>query len=444
MSKQWSEMTPEEKREERFRRYCDTTDKEFESPAAKQLYQERAQRMYDVLHLKVPDRVPVSLPAEYFPAYHGGVNLHTVMYDYEELKRCWLKYMREFEMDSFSGPGLVHSGKTMDIMDYRYMAWPGHGIGKDVSSYQYLEREAMKADEYDDLIRDPSDFIMRKVLPRSIGELKAFEKLGPVSNSLGMPSNFVAAAANPEIRKAYRKLIEAGEELEKWGEAVRAVSREALRAGFPAMMGGIGTAPFDVLADTLRGTRGAISDMYRQPEKMLAAMDRIADIIIANARLALADGNGIMFSFPLHKGDDVFMSDTQFEKFYWPSLRKIIVALAQEGIISSLFAEGAYNKRLKYIKDVPAGWTTWLFDQTDMSEAKKALNGIACISGNIPSSLVCTGTPEKVKEYCRYLIDTCAPGGGYILAGGASATEAPAENLRAIMDVAKQYGVYKK
>jgi len=57
--------------------------------------------------------------------------------------------------------------------------------------------------------------------------------------------------------------------------------------------------------------------------------------------------------------------------------------------------------------------------------------------------MVITGTPKEVKECCRKLIETCAPGGGYILAGGASATEAKAENLRALMEAAKEYGVYK-
>lgn len=441
MTKNWKDMTPEEKREERFRKYLNTTGREFESTEAERLYKERSQRMYDVLHLKKPDRVPVSLPSGYFAAYYGGGNLGSVMYDYDELKRSWLKYMRDFEMDSFSGPGLVHSGKVMEIMDYHYMSWPGHGLGWNVSSYQYREGEYMRADEYDDLIRDPSDFTIRKIMPRAVGSLKAFSKFMPVSASLGMPSNFVSAAADPEVRLAFKKLIEAGEELEKWGEAVMTVSREAVRAGFPAMGGGMGTAPFDILADTLRGTQGAIMDMFRQPAKMHEAMDRIADFIIANA-ISMAGENGIMIGFPLHKGDDTFMSDAQFEEFYWPSLKKVILALAEEGLMSSLFAEGRYQNRLKFIKDVPAGWTMWLFDQTDMASAKEALGGIACISGNIPSSLVCTGTPERVKEYCRYLIDTCAKDGGYVLAGGASATEATAENLRAIMEAAKEYGTY--
>ena len=85
----------------------------------------------------------------------------------------------------------------------------------------------------------------------------------------------------------------------------------------------------------------------------------------------------------------------------------------------------------------------WHFDQTDMATAKKILGDTACIAGNVPTSLMCTRTPEDVKKYCRKLIDVCAPGGGFILTGGASATEAKPENLRAMMEAAKEYGVYK-
>jgi len=48
-----------------------------------------------------------------------------------------------------------------------------------------------------------------------------------------------------------------------------------------------------------------------------------------------------------------------------------------------------------------------------------------------------------VKENCRQLIEDCAPGGGYILAGGAHIDTDKIENLHAMMDAAKEYGVYK-
>ena len=85
----------------------------------------------------------------------------------------------------------------------------------------------------------------------------------------------------------------------------------------------------------------------------------------------------------------------------------------------------------------------WYFDQTDMAEAKKMLGNVSCIVGNVPASLVMTGTSRQVKENCRHLIETCAPGGGYILAGGASIDKGNIENLRVMMEAAYEYGTYQ-
>ena len=77
-----------------------------------------------------------------------------------------------------------------------------------------------------------------------------------------------------------------------------------------------------------------------------------------------------------------------------------------------------------------------------MARAKKVLGDSACIAGNVPASLMHTGTPKDVKEYCRKLIETCAPGGGYILTGAAGMNEGNPDILRAYMEAAKEYGVY--
>jgi uroporphyrinogen-III decarboxylase len=66
------------------------------------------------------------------------------------------------------------------------------------------------------------------------------------------------------------------------------------------------------------------------------------------------------------------------------------------------------------------------------------------MEGNVPSSMLVTGNPRDVKEHCRKLIEDCGKGGGYILAGGASIGNPNVENLRAMVEAAKEYGVYKK
>jgi len=146
--------------------------------------------------------------------------------------------------------------------------------------------------------------------------------------------------------------------------------------------------------------------------------------------------------FALHKGDDMFMSDEQFEKFYWPGLRAVVLGLIEEGIVPLLFAEGKYTNRLHIIKDLPRGKVIWHFDQTDMDKAKDILGNVSCIQGNVPTSLLVTGTPQQVKEYCRHLIEYCGKGGGFILTGGASINKGNADNLRAMTDAVKEYGVY--
>jgi uroporphyrinogen-III decarboxylase len=180
-----------------------------------------------------------------------------------------------------------------------------------------------------------------------------------------------------------------------------------------------------------------------QPDKLLEAIDIQLNLTINTTIKNFPMTNCPICMMPLHKGDDAFMSDKQFEKFYWPSLRKLFLAMIEEGLVPFPFAEGRYNNRLTQITDTPKSSVVWYFDQTDMAQAKKFLGNVSCIVGNVPASIVMTGTAKQVKDNCRQLIEICAPGGGYILAGGASIDKGNIENLRAMMEAAYEYGTYK-
>lgn len=445
MVKNWTELTPEEKRAKRIEPHLNPTAIRFKSKKAEKRYKERTRRLIKVYMCEEPDRVPVSLPSGYFPAYYAGGNLHKVMYDYKALRQAWTKFLHDFkdDMDTVMGPFLVHSGKAMEILDMKLLKWPGHGFGDNVSAYQFVEGEYMKAHEYDTLLEDPSDFAMRVLLPRVVGSLKAFETLPPYSSLLGMPLGLAAPFTRPEVQKAYQSLIDAGKEMMKREKELMRFNKETLAQGFPVLRGAMAVAPFDAIGDSLRGTHGIIMDMYRQPDKLLEAIEMVTPKAIRQAINTVNAVGGIMVMFPLHKGDDTFMSNKQFEEFYWPSLKNFADELIKEGIMSMMFAEGRYQRRLDIIHDFPKGWVHWRFDQTNMADAKRIVGKTCSISGNVPTSLMCTGTAEEIKEYCRRLIETCAPGGGYLLTGGASATETRPENLRAMMEAAREYGVYK-
>src|SRR4030042_660544 len=111
MEKKQSGLTPAEKRDKRFREWL-KTDIKFDSPAAEKAYHTRIKRLADTLLMKKADRVPVTLPVDTFPALYAGTTFHKVMYDYDELYRAWNKFLHDFEMDSFMGPGMVYPGRV--------------------------------------------------------------------------------------------------------------------------------------------------------------------------------------------------------------------------------------------------------------------------------------------------------------------------------------------
>ena len=435
--------TPEEKRAKRFEYWMAKPGVEFNSPEAETAYFRRLKRITDAYKVEVPDRVPVSLPVENFPAYYAGTDFKTVMYDYDELYRAWKKFLDDFEMDSYNSPGLVMPGRVYDLLDYRAYHWPGHGLPDNATGHQYVEGEYMMADEYDLLIENPSDFWMRVYLPRVLGIFEPLTELQSLTDIWEAPASYFIPFMNPAMKEMLKKLSDVGDELSKWAEVVGRCSIEAVKAGVPSqMLGSIAKAPFDILGDTLRGTKGIMLDMLRQPDKLLAAIDAVTDITITNLVQTVNRNNGMMAFFVLHKGADGFLSDQQFDTFYWPSLRRVMLALIGEGIIPMLFAEGSYDSRIEKFDEFKKGEVAWLFDRTDMAFAKKVLGDRCCISGNVPTSLMTTGTPEEVTNYCRELIEICAPGGGFILAGGAMVDRCKPENLVAMMDAAKEYGIY--
>jgi uroporphyrinogen-III decarboxylase len=440
MTKQWKEMNWEERREERFQRWL-SPDVKFVSSDAERLYKERVTRFIKAIKLEEPDRVPVILPAQYLPAVYAGSNLKTVMYDYDELRRAWLKFLEDFEMDSFLPPTLVFPGKVLEMIDYKIQKWPGHGLPDDAPSHQFIEGEYMKADEYDALINDPADYLQRYFLPRSVGALEPFAKLAPLTPFVAIPVGYVAQFADPEIRKAYETLFDAAQEAMKWAVAVGEISQVGLSAGYPNIWGGMSQAPYDMVGDFLRGTHGVMTDIFRRPDKLHEAMARLVPVAISDA-VAGANASGCPVVFiPLHKGPGGFMSNKQFEEFYWPTFKEVMMGLINEGLVPLPFAEGDYEPRLEIIRDMPRSSVIWFFEKMDMAKARKILNH-TCIAGNVPVTVMVTGQPAEVKEHCRRLIDICAPGGGYILTASAYMDIGNADNLHAMMEAAKEYGVY--
>jgi hypothetical protein len=443
LPKNWGDLTPAERRAWRIDKWRNP-DVAWASPEAEAEYKARVDRIVAAINLEKPDRVPVRLNMGFWPAKSAGITAYQAMSDPKLACKAWKDFNLKFQPDASVDP--LHNtvpAAMFEALDYKLYSWPGHGVSE-TASYQYNEKEWMVPEDYDALISDPTDFLVRDYMPRALGAFSAFHGVSSFWDYIELPFVFgqVLGWGSDEMVANLKQITAAAEAVNEWAKVVFPAMGEVQSLGFPPFAGSATKAPFDILGDTLRGTKGVIVDMFRKPDKVLAACDRLTQVALD---WALKKGNApeIPLCFmPLHKGADGFMSQEQFDTFYWPTLKRVIDGLVEQGMIPLLFAEGRYNSRLETIMETPKASSIWLFDQTDMARAKETVGTVTCIQGNMPLSLMHAGTPEQVAEHTRKLIDIAGKDGGFILDVGAVADEGKDENLLTMVNTAKEYGKY--
>jgi hypothetical protein len=409
-----------------------------------QLYDEREKRVRDAIQLRVPDRVPVSMRMTYFPAKYTGIPKSASYYDAADWRNAAIKTVLDYEPDMYQSSSAYVAGKVLEMLNPTQTKWPGGTLDPDLS-HQAIDVECMRQDEYDLFLDDPTGYTIRYLLPR------AFSNLGPLTQAPDIGYRFhnfpaiLPGLTRPEFIEMSRVILKAGQEQDKWQNIIGNLEQDMADLGFPphGTMGGAGGVPFDVISDFYRGMKGAMLDMYRCPDKLLAACQKILNGQIVRAVPAdpKKRGNPKRLFLALHRGAEGFMSRKQFEKFYWPGLKKAMEVSIDLGYAPMAFCEGRYGDRLEYFLELPRGKAVVHFDQTDMMRAKDVLKDHVCIMGNVPSSILQVGSIQDVEEYCKKLIRYCGKGGGFILTNGSSLDEVNPANLKAMIDSVKKCGV---
>jgi uroporphyrinogen-III decarboxylase len=409
-----------------------------------QLYAERAKRMQDALELRQPDRIPIQLGFGYMLAEMGGITRQEQHENGEKeqelLEKAALYYQPDSVMGLFNNPG-----SALAVGD-RMTRFPGHGLPPN-GSFQFVEGEYMRPEDYDAFIDDPADWSIRKYWPRVFSELEGLSLLPPLGiAAFGTYSLYqLGVLKAPPVAKALRALADAVEaQAAADARAIRSVERLAA-LGFipPLFMGSILEAPFDFMSDTLRGMRGIMLDIHRRPEKLLAAMDKCLRFQLEYA-ISFRQATGLKMCFiPLHRGSDGFMSLPQFEKFYWPTLKVMQETLVENDITPFVFYEGVWEQRLKYLAELPRGKTCGLFQFSDIFKVKEVLGDVMCIAGGMRNSMLQAGTAEEVRAFTKKLCEVVGKNGGFVMTTGIGEMEGcRPELVKVWVDSAKEFGVY--
>jgi len=411
----------------------------FSSPEAEASYKDRIERLRKIYDMEPHDR-PIAdlfLGVNEYVVRRKGIQGKDMVYNHEKLREPLLEFHNEFQPDVSVGP-LPYPGKVMDMLGYKSYIWGGQKL-PDNLTIQAVEGEYMSADEYLEFAADPTNFWMKKYLPRvmpTLAPLAMLTELPRVSENIDI-IDLMLPFGLPPFQAMLKTLMEAGDELMKMLAVVGQTGAMIAGAGFPGMGYNIVKTPFDYLGDTVRGTKGILTDMYRHPNELLAACEAYVPVL-NNAAVNACDRNSApAVLYVLHKGADGFMSPAQFEKFYWPFWKQNMMALYEEGITSYLFIEGSYNTRLEYLAEMPEKSLVCHFDKTDMHRVKEVLSDKHIIAGNVPASLMAAGTTDEVRAYCDDLVELF-DGKSYIMAHGCYFENTTDEKLRAFMDSVKK------
>ncbi len=409
-----------------------------------QLFAERTQRFADAYAMKQPDRIPVSLIVGHLLAEMGGVTKQDLYDDPVKSQDVLEKAALYFQADAVMG--VIGSPAISRLLGDQMTKWPGYGLGPD-GSFQFNEHEFMKAEDYDAFLEDPSDWAIRTYLPRAFKAYEGFALMPPLGmNLFGYYHTWnYAAFAIPPVAAAldaFNKAVQMA--AASIPVMVNSFQRLAALGFTPGLnLSVVIEAPFDFMSDTLRGMRGIFLDMLRRPEKLLAAEEKVLRFQVEFAISTARALNSKEVFIPLHRGSDGFMSIPQFEKFYWPQLKRMMISLIEAGITPIPFYEGVWDQRLEYLADLPKGKTIGMFQNSDIFKVKQVVGGVMPIVGGMPVSMLQGGTPEEIRALTKRLCLEVGKGGGFVMSTNiGEMIGANPELVKVWVDATKEFGVY--
>ena len=403
---------------------------------------ERDNRIDTAVSLGTPDRVPFVPKTGGFFMYGYGVSFYDAMIDPRNMEKGLRGYMRDYEPDAVLIGG-NYSLPAVQALLPDYLRWPGPDFDlPPESSFQHIDNTYLEDSEYDEFIQDPTHTLLTKIYPRKYKSLAGLSKLYLRETYDSFFFNDISAFADPDVIGALFALIEAGKHSKKRAAQMATVYEYIAEEGFPLYCHGAMVIPFDAFADSVRGIIRAVTDLVEFPDEIEQAVNKVTEMSVQRMVQIYKSRGAKRIMFPLHCGFDTFMSPANYERIYWPCLKKCILSVIDSGMTPVVFCEGAYNTRLEVLCDVPKGKVVYAFENVDIKRAKETVGTVACITGSVPNALLAFGTAEQVVAETRRQIEILAPGGGFIMDCSMILDNAKHENMRAWREATYLYGKY--
>ena len=398
----------------------------------KQLSEERFQINQDVYSGKIPKRIPISLGPAFeatiqYAIDNGKVPEGKTRRDVYWEPDLWFDVLdfanSEFYTDAPISSGALRLPILYQILDAKCINMSESGV------MQHPEVHCLEPEEYDDFIKDPMTFMIETLMPRLYRAL---------DTTPGRRAMVLAEAVKANA-----------DHMAKVGQIMGQISA---KYGYPKSAAGRSTAPFDYMADFLRSFSNINKDMRRCPDKLLEACDAIVPMMLREGlgKNPEALPSYYRVSIPLHMGS--FISNQQFEKFWYPSMKKVMDGLVAYGHGVDLFVEDDWMRHMPLLNEF-TGSIRYQFEKGDPVYIKKLFteqtpaDSVHIITGFYKSDNLRYLTKEQCIDEAKKLLDIVAVNGGYVFnfdKGLFSLAEPVASNMKALAEWLRDNAVYNK
>ncbi|MBN1873724.1 MAG: uroporphyrinogen decarboxylase family protein [Anaerolineae bacterium] len=231
-----------------------------------------------------------------------------------------------------------------------------------------------------------------------------------------------------------------------WSEILKATQIVVREIGNKAFIIGRGDqGPFS-LALMLRGYENFMIDiaMDKKPDLIDQLLDYCCKTATRFAMAQLEAGAHATSIGESPSGPDV-LSPRHYHKWAFPHQKRMIDAFKAQG---KLIAHHICGNTVPILEDFIAtgAQITEIDHKTDLAKAAVAAQGKTTILGPIDTHLLAFGTPAEVDTACREAIAIMRAGKdfhtGFILGPGCALdANTPPDNIRALVEAAKKYGM---
>ena len=345
---------------------------------------ERTEIRSDLLARKKPKRVLIDASFSFEAACGlANIDLKKANYDMELVEKAIDKTCEVFPSDTMPAGGTFRHAFFTQFINQRNWVMGSSG------TFQHPEVENMSPDEYDDLIKDPFNFIVETMANRTVNGLGA----DPLTKSIRLSAGIMIQQKLAGDLNAIR-----GKLTRKYGYV----------PGIISLMTGA-TVPFDWLSNSFRGFVGINKDVRRYPDKVKAAVEALLPLTLKRA-IPPTRSLGHYCFVPLHLGP--FLNKNVFDEIYWPIMEKMTLELEKAGVYCCFFVESDWTRLCPYLERLPSS-SVFYMEAGDPKVFADTVGKDHIIGGFYNPTITLTRTKEQCIDEAKKLLEIVMKTGKY-------------------------------